>query len=311
MGPLAMTIQRGRVAMTSRILFAIALLAVLALPPTLLAQDGVQAGWADTPPNLDGKIGTAEWANSARVALIPSTIITEPSPADATVGQSGMVPMGQDLSPAEASGWARFMNDDRYLYVAVSLDIGAPAGVPDRSQEGLSLWFEDEPPVGDGTWAASLCSQNADEGYFESFYSTLRGTVADYNALGTMAEEGFCVYAQSPPGYGRAFGWGSTNWEVRIDLSASSLQAAPGDCVYLGVYAGSEEYFDDQPMVLGAGEGPEGIFGGDKPDVLGQVCLAPEEEEFVPEPGSIALLGSGLAGLSGYVALRLRSRRRE
>ena len=31
------------------------------------------------------------------------------------------------------------------------------------------------------------------------------------------------------------------------------------------------------------------------------------EEEFVPEPGSILLLGSGLAGLGGYAALRLRS----
>ena len=32
------------------------------------------------------------------------------------------------------------------------------------------------------------------------------------------------------------------------------------------------------------------------------------EEEFVPEPGSILLLGSGLAGLAGYAALRWRTR---
>jgi len=299
--------------MTSRVLLTIGLLGVLAMPATLFAQGGVEAGWANNPPILDGTLGATEWANGAMVTLIPALIITEPSAADATGGQSGMVAMGQDVSPAEASGWARFMNDDRYLYIAVSLDIGAPAGVPDRTTDMLQLWFEDEPPVGDGTWAAKYCSENADEGYFASFYSVGDGTV-DYNALGTLAEEAFCVYTLSPPGYWRAFGRGSANWEVRIDLSASSLQAAPGDCVYLGVYVGSEEQFDEDPLVLGAGEWPEGIFGGEKPDVLGEVCLAEKPvvgEEFVPELGSLALMGSGLVGLAGYAGLRWRSRGKE
>jgi hypothetical protein len=39
--------------------------------------------------------------------------------------------------------------------------------------------------------------------------------------------------------------------------------------------------------------------------LVADVC--PAEEEFVPEAGTIALLGSGLAGLAGYAALRLRS----
>ena len=37
------------------------------------------------------------------------------------------------------------------------------------------------------------------------------------------------------------------------------------------------------------------------------VC-AEEAEAFVPEPGTIALLGSGLAGLAGYATLRWRAR---
>jgi len=38
-------------------------------------------------------------------------------------------------------------------------------------------------------------------------------------------------------------------------------------------------------------------------------CAAQEVEAFVPEPGTLMLLGSGLAGLVGYAGLRWRSRK--
>ena len=68
--------------------------------------------------------------------------------------------------------------------------------------------------------------------------------------------------------------------------------------------------------VLGGGEIPNSIVGYwpiegvDEPDYTGEctvLCLDPCEIQFVPEPGTILFMGSGLTGLAAYAILRLRS----
>ena len=111
-------------------------------------------------------------------------------------------------------------------------------------------------------------------------------------------------------GVGEARFWarctGQLNWRVELTSWVSEQAPAPsGAGQGFGDYAFSVWQTNDPDHPWNQAQwvtSDELLFR------LAEDCDAVQEEEFVPEPASIALLGSGLLSLAGYGALRWRTR---
>lgn len=250
-------------------------------PVGVLADGGVlQSSWAEQTVTVDGQIGASEWSDATVLDIT----------CEGTLAVTAYV-----------------KNDGKYLYVAID----DPNDLSDGGWGSeMPMWFDDEPTgAHDGAWTSTSCDPLPGEGSLRvtsPAHCSSPSSCTDFNAY--AAGPLGCGSVGPAPGLSGDVSWasGHAQWEARIDLAASPLKASPGETI--GFYFGAL----DVNSLLADGEWPCGLWSAqtwDEPAEYGDLVLAQEpEEEFVPEAGTLLLMGSGLMGLAGYATLRWRTR---
>jgi hypothetical protein len=288
------------------LLLGVSVICLLALFPAAALSQGWRVNAGCGTATIDGQAWPAEWVNAGKVDLVPLV-------ENAAKAQSPISPPEVGASQADdVSGEMWVMHDVDHLYLATTMQLDQTRLHPDWWYGFTFILFTDEGDALNGKWAAPDCGPPLPgEGWVYTFEDASLFLFVDFfmpdSQAGTCDEQplvGVRWAAEADT---------SVVFEQSFDLSSSELdKVGPGDCFRLGLstMAGGCEWgsgcVGEGNWLHGEAQWP-GTFMW-TPDTFGIVCLDPCEVDFVPEPGSILLLGSGLAGLAGYATLRWRSK---
>jgi hypothetical protein len=298
------------------LLLAVGVICLMVLAPaTALSQEGTEIACGSAV--IDGTVGTAEWGDAT---VLPMKGYYGPVVDSAAVPRAVGGALAGQVHPSngeEADGWLYLKNDKGKLYVGTTMDIG------DEDSEYwvtcLHVLFTDEPCGDPGAWVnheweASACADMPGEGMLsacEEHFGAIHETEAP--EFGPVSQEGSCADYEAQGVVAKA-GQHTIHHEMSIDLEGSELNCvAPRDCLRFYVHQWEDYCPASDPecpnaiYITGYADWPAGGIL-EELETFGTICLNPCEAEFVPEPATMLLLGSGLLSLAGYAGLRWRTR---